>query len=117
MSLPGFPPDLASVFQEALVRLGDGNQPDDALKRLAERALQQAASFRLRAMKGAAGQKAAANERHRKYVEIARGLIAKRSRPYESYRQLAEDVAKNPAVFESIESIRRHLAKAGLLDK
>lgn len=91
------------------------NHSLDEVLRLVEKSLLQDEAMRRRSMKGAIGQKAAADERRCRIVAIARQLIAERSRPFTSYRQLAKAVSQNSSVLESEETIRKHLAGAQLI--
>lgn len=105
----------ADALRNALADSALGQSPDDLL-RLVEKALLQEDQMRQRSIKGALGQKAAADSRCKKLVTIAAKLIAERNRPFDSYRQLAGAVAKQPGVMESERTIRQHLAAARVLE-
>lgn len=87
------------------------------LARLLADALAQQERRQQNAIKGALGQKAAAEKRHREWLMRAQQLIASRSRPFVSYRDLARAVAANLQQESSEETIRKRLADAGLLDQ
>lgn len=105
-----------AALADALAQEESAKSTGSILSRLVEKALAHQAAIKARSLKGAAGQKAAANERLRRYIKIARQLIAQRSKPFSSYRELAKAVANNRDVLEPWETVRKHLANAGLLD-
>lgn len=86
------------------------------LARLLTEAMAVQARRQQNALKGALGQKAAAEKRHREWLMLAQQLIASRARPFDSYRDLARAVASKLQRESSEETIRKRLAGAGLLD-
>lgn len=89
---------------------------DTSLLALLEKSLHIEDSNRRRALKGALGQKAAAEKRHLEWESIARQIMASRRTPFASYRELACAVASRSKSPCSAETIRKRLAAARLLD-
>lgn len=87
------------------------------LVRLLSEVIAEQARRQQNAIKGAMGQKAAAERRHREWLMRAQQLIASRSRPFVSYRDLARAVASTLQHESSEETIRKRLAEAGLLEQ
>lgn len=109
-------PPAAEEILEAIAQLGLERSVVGAALQLIEKAQRQAEMTRVRSMKGALGQKAAADSRRRHWVSIAQQLMAGRQVPFASYRALATAVAKNSNTPDAEETIRKHLAQARVLD-
>lgn len=109
-------PGAGIQASEALAQAAGASLPPELTRLLAE-AISAQARRQQNAIKGAMGQKAAAEKRHREWLMRAQQLIASRSRPFVSYRDLARAVAANLQQESSEETIRKRLAEAGLLDQ
>ena len=108
-------PSGADIFHE-LAQRGFGSSREEVMARLAEKVLLQDEMVRRRAMKGAIGQKAAADERREKWEALARQLIVDRRFPFPSYRALACAVARSADMPGTEETIRKHLANSRCLN-
>lgn len=89
---------------------------EEAALRLAEKWLLHDEMVRARSRKGAIGMQQAAAFRRCQVLNIAKDLIAKRTRPYGSYRQISGDVARMLYGEISAETIRKILSEEKLLN-
>lgn len=109
-------PRAAIQASEVLSQAAGASLPPELARVLAE-ALAAQARRQENALKGAQGQKAAAEKRHREWLMQAQQLIESRARPFASYRDLARAVASKLQRESAVETIRKRLADAGLLER
>lgn len=105
--------ELAAVLE----RLASGTAQEREAAALLEEALARRTADSSRSLKGAIATQAAADRRRRVWESAARELLAARARPFGSYNQLADAVARRPGVIGSADRIRKHLAAIAALEE